>query len=66
MYTYRWFRAFQVERVVKDLPANAGGIREASSIRGSGRSLGAAHGNSLRYSCLENPHEQKNLEGYSL
>ena len=45
--------------MVKNLPANAGGISEASSIRGSGRSPGVAHGNSLQYSCLENPHGQR-------
>ena len=29
--------------------------REAGSISGSGRSLGGGHGNTLQYSCLENP-----------
>ena len=32
---------------------------------GSGRSPGEEHGNPLQYSCLENPHGQRNLEGYS-
>ena len=41
--------------VVKDLPANAGDIRDAGSIPGLGRSLGGGHGNPLQYSCLENP-----------
>jgi len=40
---------------VKNLPANAGDIRDAGSIPGSGRSPGIGHGNPLRYSCLENP-----------
>ena len=31
-----------------------------------GRSPGGGHGNSLQYSCLENPHGQKSLAGYSL
>ena len=31
----------------------------------SGRSSGGWHGNSLQYSCLENPHGQKSLVGYS-
>ena len=35
--------------MVKNLPATA------SSISGSGRSLGEGNGNSLQYSCLENP-----------
>ena len=40
---------------VKKLPANAGDIRDASSIPGLGRSPGGGHGNPLQYSCLENP-----------
>ena len=36
-------------------PANAEDIREAGSILGSGRSSIGGHGNSLQYSCLENP-----------
>ena len=27
--------------------------------------LGEGHGNPLQYSCLENPHGQRHLEGYS-
>ena len=30
-----------------------------------GRSPGGGHGNSLQYSCLENPHGQRSLVGYS-
>ena len=30
-----------------------------------GRSPGGGHGNTLQYSCLENPHGQKSLVGYS-
>ena len=41
--------------VVKNLHANAGDIRDADSISGSGRSLGEGNGNPLQYSCLENP-----------
>ena len=41
--------------MVKNLPANAGDIRDVSSIPGSGRSPGRKHGNPLQYSCLENP-----------
>ena len=41
--------------VVKNLPANAGDIRDASLITESGRSPGEGHGNPLQYSCLENP-----------
>ena len=47
--------ASQVELVVKNLPANAGEIRDTGSIPGSGRSPGGGHGNPLHYSCRENP-----------
>ena len=35
------------------------------SSPGSGRSPGGGHGNPFRYSCLENPHGQRSLVGYS-
>ena len=41
--------------LVKNLPVNAGDIRDAGSIPGWGRSLGGGHGNPLQYSCLGNP-----------
>ena len=47
--------ASQVVLVVKNLPANAGGVRDLSSISGSGRSPGGGEGNPLQCSCLENP-----------
>ena len=34
-------------------------------IPGLGRSSGGVHGNPFQYSCLENPHGQMSLEGYS-
>ena len=48
-------RASQVALVVKNLSANAGDIRDSSSIPGLGRSPRGGHSNPLRYSCLENP-----------
>ena len=48
-------QASQVVPGVKNLPANAGGIRDEGLIPGSGRSPGRGHGNPLQYSCLENP-----------
>ena len=45
----------QVALVVKNLPANAGDLRDADSIPGSGRSPGEGKGYPLQYSCLENP-----------
>ena len=41
-------------------------IRDSSSIPGLGRSPGGGQGSPLQYSCLENPHEQRSLAGYSL
>ena len=41
--------------MVKNPPANAGDIRDAGLIPGSGRSPGKGNGNPLQYSCLENP-----------
>ena len=41
--------------MVKSLAADAGDIRDASSIPGSGRSPGREHGSPVQYSCLENP-----------
>ena len=38
--------------VVKNLPAN---VEDAGSTPGLGRSPGEGNGNSLQYSCLENP-----------
>ena len=48
-------RASQGALVVKNPPANAGDVRDASLIPGSGRSPGGGHGNPLQFSCLENP-----------
>ena len=49
------YRVSQMVLVVKNMPANAGDIRDAGLIPGWGRSLGGGSGNPLQYSCLENP-----------
>ena len=41
--------------VVKNLPVNAGDIKDLGMIPGSGRAPGGGNGNPLQYSCLENP-----------
>ena len=46
---------FPVVLEAKSLSANAGVVKDVGSIRGSGRSPGGGHGNSLQYSYLENP-----------
>ena len=57
--------AFQVVLVVKTLPTQAGDIKEVGLIPELGRSPGGGNGNPLQYSCLENPHRQRSLAGYS-
>ena len=52
----------QVVLVVKNLPANA---EDLGSIPGLRRSPEGGNGNPLQYSCLENPHGQRSLVGYS-
>ena len=47
--------ASQVALVVKNMPANAGDLRDPVLIPGLGRSPRGEHGNPLQYSCLENP-----------
>ena len=39
--------------MVKNLPADAGDIRDTGSILGLGRSSGGGHGNTHQDSCLE-------------
>ena len=46
----------------KESACNAGNL---GSIPRSGRSPGGGHSNPLQYSCLENPHGQRSLVGYS-
>ena len=41
--------------VLKNMPADAGDIRDAGSVPGLGGSPGGGHGNTLQYSCLDNP-----------
>ena len=55
----------QVVLVVKNLPADAGDIRDTGLIPGLGGSPGERNDNPLQYSCLENPHGQRGLMGYS-
>ena len=49
-----------------DSKESACNVRDLSSIPELGRFPGGGHGNPLEYSCLENPHEQRNLANYSL
>ena len=40
-------------------------VGHLGSIPGLGRFPGGGHGNPLQHCCLENPHGQKSLAGYS-
>ena len=46
----------------RESTCNAGDL---GLICGLGRSPGGGHGNPLQYSCLENPHGQRSLAGYT-
>ena len=48
--------------MVKNLPANAGDIRDRGLIPGLGGSPGGGHGNPLQCSCLESPTDRKGHE----
>ena len=52
-------RTSQVPLVVKNPPANPGGVKDAGSAPGLGRSPGGGPGHSLQYSCLENPTQEE-------
>ena len=51
--------------MVNNLPVNGGDTRDMGSVPRSGRSPGGEHSNPLQYSCLEDPHGQRSLAGYS-
>ena len=56
---------FRGGSVGKEPACNAGDAGDVSSLPGLGRSPGGEHGNPVQYSCLENPHGQRSLAGYS-
>ena len=49
----------------KEPVINAGDVRDMGSVPELGRSPGGGHGNPRQCSCLENPHGQRSLVGYS-
>ena len=52
---YVGLRGFPSGSLVRNLPANAGAVRDLGFIPGSGTSPGGGNGNLLHYFCLENP-----------
>ena len=59
MWPFRSFRASLVAQVVKNSPAT----RKTWVWSLGWEDPGGGHGNPLQYSCLENPHGQRNLAG---
>ena len=61
--------SFLVAQMVKNLPAMwetwVQSLGDTGSFSGLGRSPGGGHDNPFQYSCLENPHGQRSLVGYS-
>ena len=58
----QYHSASLVSQTREESACNAGDL---SSIPGLGRSPGRRHGNPLQYSCLENPHGQRNPVDYN-
>ena len=54
---------YVINLMVNNSPTNTGDSRDTGSIPGSGRSPGGGRGNTLQYSCLENPMD-RSLVGY--
>ena len=65
------FACDSVNCTLQGLPGSSAGKESACSAGNTGlilglkRSLGGGHGNPLEYSCLQNPHGQRSLRGYS-
>ena len=61
----------EIRTISKGFPCGADGkestcnVGDLGMIPRLGRSPGGRHGNPLQYSCLENPHGQRSLVGYS-
>ena len=64
-YGYMWYSHFRRQPGVSDGKLSACYEGDLGLIPGLGRSNEGGHGNPLQYSCLENPHGQRNLAGYS-
>ena len=63
LYTYYMYKlGFPGGSDGKESACNA---EDPGLIHGLGRSPGGGHGNPLQHSCLENPHGQRSLAGYS-
>ena len=60
-----------IKQSAVDFPGGSDGkeptcnVGDLGSVPGLGRSSGGGHGNPLQHACLENPHGQRSLAGYS-
>ena len=54
-FTKLYHRASQVVLMVKNLPANARGVRDMGLISALGKSPAVGNGTPLQFSCLGNP-----------
>ena len=69
--TFPWRRDSLPTPVFWGFPGGSDGeesacnVGDLGSIPGLGRSSRGGHGNLLQYSCLKNPHGQRNVGGYS-
>ena len=57
-----WFMTGEGQLMPVESACNVGDL---GWIPGLGRSSGGGHDNQVQYSCLENPHGQRSLVGYS-
>ena len=60
-----WMDDMLCVRGGSDSKESACNVGDLGSIPGLGRPPGGQHGNPLQYYCLENPHGQRSLAGYS-
>ena len=51
--------------MVKNMPAKAGDLRDVGASPGFERSPGGGNSHLVQCSCLDNPHGQRSLAGYS-
>ena len=71
MLIFRKLQTQKLNLLWRHLPGDSDGkestcsVGDLSSIPGVGRSPGGGYGNPFQYSCLENPHGQWSLAGYS-
>ena len=64
LFFYGSSQSIPGDTVVKNLPASAGGARDAGSIPGLGRSPGVGNGKPTPVFLLKKFHGQKSLAGY--